>query len=331
MGSSTLPSKSLFPRDALLLIAVAGATIALAITYTVHINPEVALYRHAAEVKRAWLAHIDQRPGPRYLVFGGSSCATSIMGHRLEERYQLRVANLGLQAGMGATLLTRYALKQARPGDILIMAVEPGLLTASLSTPSLGKQFALTTGNSDLLNAHSYSEKVSNLLALRPGGYHVFTLLGKLLSHQALYRYAPGDFDVSGYQQVTERRAFEVNSPGPIHLSPDARHLLETLRSTCAQRQLGLVYALPWTYALPEQEQAARKNNLDFLLQVARFMSVLPDPKLGIWSAREFYADTFLHLTPEGAAQRTDALARALLSGNTWTAADLKRMRDSLP
>jgi hypothetical protein len=96
------------------------------------------------------------------------------------DRYDLRVANLGLQAGIGVNVLTRY-VTHTRTGDVLIMAMEPDLLTASAGVPSLGKQFALAAGNADLLEEATISDRLSNLLAMRPGGYHFFTLIGKII------------------------------------------------------------------------------------------------------------------------------------------------------
>lgn len=312
-------------------MAVALAALGLAAAYTIYLNPEVRLYRHASEVKEKWIAQLDQTALPKYVVFGGSSCATSLMGERLLDNHGLRVANLGLQAGMGADVLSRYALKHTRKGDVLIMSMEPSLLTTSSGIPSLGKQFALVTGNADLLEERTISDRLSNLLAMRPGGYHFFTLLGKILLRQPLYRYSPEDFDASGYQRVTVRRDFAVPPLAPLTLSSSSRELLTFLRSTCERRGIKLLYALPWFYTPPDQVDAYRLNNLSFLVQVADFMPVLQDDKLGAWPVRSAYADTDAHLTPEGATRHTDAFAAALEKGTTWSAKDLMRLRDSLP
>ena len=313
------------------MLAAAAVTLAVSVAYTIFLNPEIRLYRHAANVKERWMKRLDEHSGNKYIIFGGSSCATSVMGQRLLDQHGLLVANLGFNAGMGATLLTRYALKHAHTGDTLIMAIEPALLNGSSSIPSLGKQFALATGNSDLLECSTLDEHLSALWALRPGGYHFFTLLGKVFTRQPLYRYGPGDFDVSGYQQVRIRRDFEgLPGAGP-QLSSSARDLLSPLRSTCQNRGIRLVYALPWFYAPAEALEKFQSGNVDFLLQIAEFMPVLADEKFGVHSIREDFADTPLHLTPEGAALRTDALARQLKEGKTWSVADLRRLRDSFP
>jgi hypothetical protein len=83
MASFTLLFKNRIPIKAVGLVVVALVTLGFATSYTIYLNPEVRLYRHASEVKEKWSARLDQNALPKYVVFGGSSCATSVMGERL--------------------------------------------------------------------------------------------------------------------------------------------------------------------------------------------------------------------------------------------------------
>ncbi len=227
---------------------------------------------------------------------------------------------------MGAEVILRGALAQTRSGDTLVVAVEPDLLEMPAEVPSLGKQFVLAIGHPELLGSGTLSDRVSTGLALRPGGYHFFTLLGKLALRQPLYRYRVEDFDVSGYQRVDVRRDFTPAVSRVRNLTNPARELLRWLRSEGDRRNVRIGYALPWSYATAENAAGFQKANVGLLLQICEFLPILADEKLGVYSRREHFADTELHLTEEGAALRTDVLAAQLKSWRTWSANELLQL-----
>ena len=80
--------------------------------------------------------------GAKILIYGGSSCTFSVDGERLLEQFHLPVVNYGFGASLGPMVLTEAVMNQVRPGDTLIMAVEPGLLTSPFDPPATGIQFA---------------------------------------------------------------------------------------------------------------------------------------------------------------------------------------------
>ncbi len=330
MHSSTLPSEpqgSPVPWVAAGLLSAGLISWAIGAAYTVWVNPEVRFFARGAAVKEAWVRGLEEAGGAKVVVYGGSSCTVTVDGERMRARHGLAVANMGLGAGMGARLLTEYAKGAVGPGDTLVVALEPRLLTEPMGMPALGIQFAVATGDArlwDLCRQETASATgVSALLALRPGGYHVFTLLGKLVSGQPMYRYAPSEFRPSGWQEVTVRR--EVSGPperGP-HLSGDAVELLREVRRWAEAKGVRVGYALPWGYCPAAQLDAVRRENASFLAEVAAWLPVLRDERLGAYEVREEFADTYWHLTPEGAAKRTDALADQIKRWEVWGVEDL--------
>jgi len=74
-----------------------------------------------------------------------------------------------------------------------VAALEPALLTQPLETTAFGIQFSFAVGHPEWVEAPALEgrrrSRVSALLTLRPGSYHTFTLLGKLLGGKPLYRY----------------------------------------------------------------------------------------------------------------------------------------------
>lgn len=335
MPSSTSHSERGVPTLALRLVITAAVTWAASAAYSLTVNPEVAFFKQGAAIKRAWVNKLDATGRGKIVVFGGSSCTVTVDGERMLTHHGLPVANLGLGAGMGARTLVQFARENLRSGDTLVVALEPRLLTDPPGMPALGIQFAWATANPDLIKlafreAPSFTG-ASALLALRPGGYHVFTLIGKVLSRQPLYRYAPGDFHASGWQSVTVHREIAGPPDRGERMAAGAAALLRELRSWCEAQRIRIAFALPWGYCAPEQSGAFRLANADFLRQVASILPVLKDERLGVYSVKEEFADTPWHLVPEGAAKRTDALAEQLKSWTLWTPAELDRIASTPP
>ena len=282
----------------------------LAAVYTLHINPELRHFKGTYEIKKRWAEKMTAEHGAKLVVYGGSSCEFSLDGERLLERHGIPCVNLGRGAGMGMVVLTMAALEEARPGDTLIVALEPGLITDEPGFPALGAQFSVAVGHADWLRqplapvaAASWAEI---LLALRPGAYHVFTMLGKLAGGKELYRYKLEEMRASGFNQTPVR----VEIAGPpghgVRIPAASRAFLISLRERCRERNIRLAYSLPWGYTPPEAVDSFQADNLAFLEQMKTIMPVLKDPRLGAYTVREHFADTAWHLTEEGSALRTD-------------------------
>src|SRR5215471_7366323 len=142
MASSISHFNSRIPGRAAMLLLTAAAVWGLSIIYTLRWNPEVRNWLAGANIKIRWSEKMTQEYGSKILVYGGSSCSFSIDGERMLNRYNLPTVNFGRGADMGPTVLTESVLDYVRPGDTLIVAIEPGLLTESFDVPALGVQFS---------------------------------------------------------------------------------------------------------------------------------------------------------------------------------------------
>ena len=324
MASSTSHFKSLIPFRALALVLTALAAWIASALYTVKLNPEMAFFRKADSAKRAWARTIDSHHQPKVVVYGGSSCMTTIIPERMMEQHGLAVLNMGLHAGMGPKILTRYAIQTLQPGDTLIVAIEPDLLTLPLKSEPEGIQFCFVTGNQTLLRDTAIWDWPGTLLDLRPGGYHVLTLMGKIATRQPLYRYGLDEIHPDGWQEVTVKREFGIEPAKEISISNDAKKLLAWIHESCATHHVRLAYSLPWCYCPADDVAGLRRRNLDFMRQISEFIPVLKEPGLGVQTNRDLYADTPLHLTREGATLRTDELADQIQHWNTWTPEEIK-------
>ena len=323
MASSTSHSDTRLPRWALQLAAVAVATWAVCAGYTLRLNPEIQFYRSGHWKKQQWMTRLRADYRTNILIFGGSSCATSIQGSRLVAQHDLPVANLGLGAGMGTPVLTHYALDALQPGDTLIVALEQGMLINPVEMEPMGVQFALAIGQPALARREGRIDWPAALIDLRPGGYHAFTLLGKFLFRQPLYRYVPADFKSDGWQEVNDRRPFDVPALAASKPAPSILAWLAGVRDECARRQARIALTIPWQYCAPEDRVATQRINLIFLRELCAVLPVLREASFGTHSIREHFGDTLVHTTPEGAALRTDEFAAAIKAWNLWTIAEL--------
>jgi hypothetical protein len=329
MDSSISHSKKI-PSRAVLLLATALASWVGCAFYTLHLNPEVNHYRAGEIIKRAWAAQMTREHGAKIVAYGGSSCEFSIDGERLLANYGQPVVNDGRHAGMGAVMLTESVLGELRRGDTLIITLEPGLLAGQLKEePALAVQFSFGMHHPEwMLHPVLDVGRVNwfrAATALRPGGYHVFTLLGKWMRGQPLYRYQNSDYNRSGWARTAVRLPLTGEIGEAPHLSADVRILLANLSRWCQTNGVRVAYSLPWLYCSPERLRLCQKQNAEFLIEIMAFVPVLRDPALGADPDASDFADTPLHLTETGAVRRTDELGRELQQWDTWTRADLNR------
>ena len=334
MDSSTSRSEKRFPaRAGLLLLAALAAWLGSAL-YSVYLSPEVIHYTHGAAIKNQWADAMTRNYGPKTLIFGGSATEFSIDGERMVSEHRLPMVNLGRAAGIGPCVLAESVLELIRPGDTLIVALEPALLTEPLDQPSLGVQFSFAMRHPEwVLDPTLVVGRINGFQAatsLRPGGYHSFTMIGKLLRRQPLYRYQRSDFRRSGWKQTAVTRPIAgLVVPGP-HLSAEGLVLLRQLRRWCDERDVRVAYALPWSYAPAEMKRAFQSQNVRFLLQMAELLPVLKDPYLGADTRVEHFSDTPLHPNREGARLHTDELAREIKNWDIWSVEDLRSLEAEL-
>src|SRR3954465_1320021 len=162
MLSSISRSSARVPMLSIGLLAVAMSVWIASAAYTLAINPEIALYKRVAEIKRDWARRMASEHGQKTVIYGGSSCSFSVDAQRMLARASLPVVNMGLHAGMGPLVLTRYALSEVKEGDTLVAALEPFLLTDSRDprTFDIGVQFCFAMREPEWCEA-PYAERPS--------------------------------------------------------------------------------------------------------------------------------------------------------------------------
>jgi len=311
MNSSTSHSKPLFAVlvGSLIVSYIVGAV------YTVWINPEIRFWRAAYRVKVQHARDLDSTNAPKTVFAGGSSCAFQIDPKILEEQFGIPSVNMGLHAGMGARAILALTLPLLKPGDHLVLNVEPSLLTGDLALPPLGLQMLAATGNFNaptLSNSFQLEQIIQILLSLRPGLRNAVTMTAKVIAGRPSYRYQISDIHYGGFLTTNEKGASAVTAPKEQKLSTEAREYLSRIRKQTHQKYVSGQYLLSWSCIRKDSELAARKNLEGFAREVGTFFPPINDGKNGVHSNPEDFADTSLHLTRDGATRRTECLGQAL-------------------
>jgi len=310
------------PRFAFAALAVMLAAWSLAALYTLRLNPEISFFKHAYLSKREWSRKLARNDQPKFVIFGGSSCGTSVNAARMLTNHHLPVVNMGLGAAFGAEVLTQFALSELRPGDTLIVALEPELLAGAGGLQTLGIQCSFAVGHPEFA-IRAGASWPSALLSLRPGAYHCFTLLGKILFRQPLLSYSKDEIQPGGWHAVAARRNLPEPDVPVVSLSPHGRDLLRRIREYCVAHRIRVAYSLPWMYVPPQNEADAKAGFRTFLEQISAIIPVLNDAALGTHTIKDDFADTVFHLKSEAANLRTDEIARALRHWDVLTTQDL--------
>jgi hypothetical protein len=305
------------PRLSLLLVVVALLAAIVGATYALRFDPELAFWTEASKRKLSWVDEMRAKHGHVIGVVGGSTTAFAIDAQMLEKDYGLPVANLGLHADMGPSIFAWFGFSNLQRGDILILSIEPSLLNGDTSARNLGIRFALALGKPEILKSSGSSMlRLLNPIVLQPGGYHVMTMIGKVLLGLPSYRYRIEDSVPGGLQVTNEKRLIDglgaTESAAFLRLSPSSHKLLKRIQTEAASRGIKVFYMLPWMYAPELTADALRENNLRMLDQISEYLPVLRDEECGVHTNPNDFADTPQHLTHDAAQYRSRVFAESL-------------------
>lgn len=304
MSLSTSLSKNLFG----VLVVSLALSYLLGAAYTLVWNPEILFWKQAYAVKVEHAKRLDATGKPKTVFVGGSSCAFQIDPKILDDQFSIASVNMGMHAGMGARVIVALALPLLKPGDHLVLNMEPGLLTGDLHPTPLGLQFLASTGNIAALASLPSSEStgwIEALLALRPGLRNLATMSGKLLAGRPPYRYGSADIQYGGHITTEQKGAVPIGKLRRQRLSASSKIFLDELKCFSAKQNLVADYLLPWICVKPENVASARSANSHFTADFLDYLPEIKDGRRGVDSHIEDFADTPLHMTSSGATRRT--------------------------
>jgi hypothetical protein len=239
----------------ILLLVSLVAAYAVSVVLTVSVNPETTFWIEAVKQREAAITEIREDSPDRPIVFftGGSSCAFSIDPKIIEETCEISAINLGLPVSSGARYILHQSLRIANKGDLIVVCLEPDLLTEPNQDSSPSKTgFALEARSGNLTDAaggDTFDRSISipeYLTLTRPGANYMITLAGRSITGKG-YRYKKDDIHYHGLIRT------DVRDPGMTRtgykdatsLHPEGRQLLETFASAAKQKGVRLAYSMP--------------------------------------------------------------------------------------
>jgi hypothetical protein len=306
-----------FPATILLCVV---AAYALSFYLAIPANPEIQFWHHVVDVRADEIAQVraDQPSTPIIFFTGGSSTAFSIDPKIIEETCGLPAFNLGLPVAAGAQYILHQAFEQTRKNDILVICLEPDLLTTTNEEHGCSKfSFALSTAAgqpSDAAGGSTFASypTIRNYLNFtRPGPSHLATSAAKTVTGKNGYRYTLADIRYRGRAETPMRDPSmkRAGAKTTSHLTDIGRKLLQTVADAAALRGVHLFYSMPWHFTDETHLAANRIHNLQILEDIRSIMPTIDDGFTGAASDPTWFSDSPQHLTAEGSTTRTQALA----------------------
>lgn len=305
------------------ILATALATYAFGFWLAVPANPETRFWQHAIDLRDAEISQVRKvNPGSPIIFFsGGSSCAFSIDPGIIEQTCGLPAVNLGLPVAVGPKFLLHQALVRCRKGDILVICLEPDVLTFESDFAPTTLTFGLATMAGDqsaTVGGASFGERLSlhdYLNHSRPGSGYISTSIGKAVTGRG-YRYQFRDIRYHGRIETSVMSPSlplaGVKSKATVALT--GRTMLETFQRSASRKGVRLFYSMPW---LLTAESAAGNNRAVNRMILSSIQSTIPtidDGYQGVATDPRFFSDSSQHLGAAGSAARSKALAGALFT-----------------
>ena len=326
LGSKTSSFTSRFnmPKRTIIVILAAVLAYVVATYYSVMLNPEVSFLVEAHQRKRSWRDRIasEDLGAPRFVFCGGSNVKVAIYPEWCREKYGLKVLNFGMAAGMGAKVLSDYAIEQVRQGDVLVLSLEPSLLMRGIEEEPLGIQFLVASGQVDLLGKGG-AARIQQMTKLRPGARHLMTLFAKIALGRPLHRYHSDELREDGAHEIVYTETVNAAPPLGGRLSESGRILLKSVSEKIASIGGSVIYLPPMCYCPNAQEDSYRKELAKFYSDVSAIVPVVRDPELGINTDAGDFIDTWWHPTKKAAEERTDNVCRLLVGGKFFSVEEL--------
>ncbi len=298
------------------------AAYGLAFYLAVPANPEVRFWQHVVELRDKEIAEVrTQNPDTPIIFFtGGSSCAFSIDPKIIEQECGLPAFNLGLPVAAGAKFILHQALERTQPGDILVICMEPDVLSNyDRSEHPSSFSFALSSASGKIREASGgttfgLTPKISDFLNFsRPGSRHMVTYFAKLASGKG-YRYTTSDMRYRGRLEtpIKNNTMLPAGESTGTSLSEDGKELLKTVAATSNTSDVTVFYSMPWQLTTSRCIEGSRRNKKRLLDHIETALPTIRDGYAGVSENPDHFSDSPQHMTAEGSALRSKALASVL-------------------
>jgi len=278
-----------------------------------------ALNAAALDTDLSWTVTLDEAKadiadalvGSRIILLGGSHTHYSISAEAVEEKLGCAAVNFGLHGGLGLNAILARAEALWRPGDIVVVFPEYGLLSGD-GSGWLAPAFGAALGQPGIGGSHP---EVRARSVLRAGTTTMHSFLKSIAvplfgqSGRASTKIGPrGDTEVFLYDQ-------QPTSMGPLGgvVSASAGRRISFFVESATSEGVRVFFNLPWTLVKPEELEEARDAAAFVAERLGRIAPVLsPGASYNLSADPTRFSDSGYHSTPESRRTHSDAVAESL-------------------
>jgi hypothetical protein len=282
----------------------------IGLVHNVYFDSEVVwiqkLYQEKIELAEAI------KTSPRLLVVGGSGTHFGIDAQQIEREVNRPVINFGLHAGLGLNTILANLSGNLRPGDMVLLIPEYGILVGE-GTGKFSSGFAAATQRPGLGGYGAKQTAQEMLMMGIPGSDRTIQMLKasikRLLSPQQ-------NTQLAGYGGTLDERGDPLKLPEGTakpdrleeQISEFAIRRLKAFEAEIKQNHATLIFALPWVYAtLNSQSSNTVQQTIGNLTEIA---PVLYGANYNLKTDLSLFGDTAYHLSEQGRNLRSLELAQ---------------------
>ena len=299
----------------ILLGGVATVSLALSVFLSVFKNPEVRFWSELLEKKDREIASIS---GQKIVFIGGSSCTFSVNPAIINEGNLPPAYNYGGSLFMGASYIFEKAKRHIHRDDILVVGFEPEILEGLDGSKSYPLGNRLCIYETDWKTGRRLSGEDRGLgewtSVIRPGLRNMMVMAGRKIQGGRPYAYTMEDWQGGGRLELSK---VEFVMPPRVEntaldLEPAGEAFLREISRWCEDEGVRCVYTIPWQGTQQQIVKEREAERRDFLEEISATMPVLPDPRAGVLTGMEGFADSEYHMGAELSAERSRFLRAAL-------------------
>lgn len=259
---------------------------------------------------------------------GGSSCAHSVRPD-LFFKQGIPCVNMGYHAGAWAPFLISAGMSVAQTGDLVVIALEPGLLMGDRGISRISLVGAIEMGDLRMASGGMFStvrvKPADYVFPIRPGGIRLAKQLAILITGFDAGKYLK--MDEYGWMTCSRFVAVPTEAPsGYPGITTDNKAILESVSHYCKTKGIQVVCALPWRLWRDHDRAKAEAWDAQYIEEISTIMPVLLEESGAALVDKDLFSDTYYHLNKKGATMRTLRYLESLSAGNVVVNGQVEHM-----
>lgn len=312
----------------ILIGLISGLLFVLYFDY--YLKPDNKFFVAAANKGDSWTQKLRaESTEPCYVITGGSEIRMGINPAIILQDSGTRLLNAAGQAGFGYRCNIVHALNYLQPGDTLIINVRSTVFDHHKTIPN-GLKYCWQRMGTKTFSSDLIPPTIDNIAKLLQGSSAEISLfiIKMLATPDSIYKY---DSQTIIHETGWIENQYKTQLPKPpvangdlseaLSISVETKEFLNTVKKECDKRGAKLCTYFYAAYA----DQSYYPHAVATALTLTRHgIPVVRDEVMGLDSSEDSFADTPLHLSPEGSRTHSIRLGRILSSEQKfWTEAEL--------